>query len=60
MRFNKCLKSLIAESVLSVNDARHHKLVETMAKFMDKGDLKKLLRSFKIKLASPKLDTMVS
>jgi hypothetical protein len=43
-RFNRCLKNLIAASVLSVSDARQHKLVDTMARFMDKNDLQKLLR----------------
>jgi len=50
VRYNRCLKNLIAESSLTVGEARQYKLVETMSKFLDKKQLAELLRNFKIKV----------
>lgn len=49
MRYNRCLKQLIAQSSLTLGEARQYKLVETMTRFFEKGQLTDLLRSFKLK-----------
>lgn len=56
MRYNRCLKNLITEAQLTLAEARQYKLVETMSKFLEKGQLADLLRNFKIKIVKKPMD----